>query len=399
LDGELVYLDNAATTPLDPQVREAMLPFLGERFGNPSSLHCSGRRARVAVERAREDVAALLNAQSREICFTASGTEADNLAIRGVMTRDGAAAGHLITSLIEHPAVLETCRSLERCGVEVTRLSPEPNGVISPRALAAALREDTRLVSIMAANNVVGTIQPIRELCWMAHEAGVLFHTDAVQAVGKMPLDVRKLEVDLLSLSGHKLHGPQGVGALFVRAGVEMEPIIHGGGQEGGLRSATENVAGLVGLGHAAQLAREGMVAEAVRLVTLRDRIFDTLAATVPGVYFVGDRFKRLPGHVCFGLKGQEGEAIKLLLELDERGIAVSSGSACGANHRGEPSHVLRAMGLGPVEARGSIRVTLGRFTTDRDIDRFLEVFPAVACGLRPLGARRPDAEAHAWSP
>jgi cysteine desulfurase len=385
---EPVYLDNAATTPMDPRVREAMLPFMGASFGNPSSLHAIGRRARAAVESGREAVAALLGAKPAELVFTASGTEATNLALLGAMLPEGAPRGHLITSQIEHPSVLETCRSLERRGVPVTYLPVGSDGIVAPGALAAALRPDTRLVSVMAANNVVGTLQPIAELCRLTHERGALFHTDAVQAVGKVPLDVGALGLDLLTLSAHKLHGPQGVGALVVRSGVTLAPLVHGGGQEQGLRAATENVAGIVGAGCAATLALQERGADAARLVRLRERILEALSERVPNLYLIGDRYKRLPGHLCLGLEGQEGEAIRLLLELDERGIAVSSGSACSAHHRGEPSHVLLAMGANPVAARGSVRVTLGRFTTDEDVERFLAVFPEVASTLRTVVAR-----------
>jgi cysteine desulfurase len=385
---DTIYLDNAATTALDPIVREAMLPYLGALFGNPSSLHRIGRKAKGAVDEARQQVSSLLGAQPSEIVFTASGTEATNLALFGVMVPEGVPGGHMITSEIEHPAVLETCRSLERRGVQLTYLPVEPAGIVAPEALAAALRADTRLVSIMLANNVVGTIQPVAELCRLAHHAGALFHTDAVQAAGKVPLDVRAMQFDLLSLSAHKLHGPQGVGALFVRSGLSLAPIVYGGGQERGLRSATENVAGIVGMGAAAAIAQQQRGAEAARLVAMSDRIIDTLPKQVPNVYLIGDRYRRLPGHVCVGLAGQEGEAIKLLLALDDRGIAVSSGSACSAHHRGEPSHVLRAMGFDPIASRGSLRISLGRFTTDREIDVFLDAFPSVAATLRSLSAR-----------
>ncbi len=382
---DIVYLDHAATSPVDPRVAEAMAPYLGASFGNPSSVHAAGRRAREAVETARESVAALLGAGPEEIVFTASGTEAVALALRGAMERDGRAAGRIVASAIEHPAVLETTKHLARLGADVTLLPVDREGRTDPLVLRAALRPDTRLVSVMAANNVVGTLQPLAALAREAREGGALFHTDAVQAAGKVPLDVHASGIDLLSLSAHKFHGPQGVGALFVRKGVDLSPLIHGGGQERGLRSATENVAGIVGLGRAAELARVESAAEAARLVGLRDRILDAVLERVPGAYLVGHRYKRLPGHLCFGFEGLEGEAIKLLLALDERGIAVSSGSACGVHHAGEPSHVLSAMGFDPVRARGSLRVTLGRFTTERDAERVLEELPAAVATLRPI--------------
>ena len=385
-----IYFDNSATTPIDARVAKAMQPFLAGVFGNPSSLHWAGREARVAIDQARQQVADLFNAQPNEIIFTASGTESDNMALIGVIEALGRQVNHIITSSIEHPAILETCRYLEEHGVDVTYLPVDGEGLISPAELKAALRPTTRLVSIMAANNVVGTLQPISELSRIAHEHGALFHTDAVQAVGKIPLNVRTQPIDLLSLSGHKLHGPKGVGALYIRAGAPLNPLVHGGGQERGLRSATENVAGIVGLGRAAEIARSEMSREAAQLVQLRDRIIDTLTATLPNAYLIGHRYKRLPGHVSLGLAGQEGEAIKLLLALDEAGIAISSGSACSAQHGSEPSYILQAMGFDAFRARGSLRITLGRFNTEAEVDRFLEILPQVAAELRPITTRMP---------
>ena len=385
---EPIYFDHSATTPLDPRVVQAMEPWLGATFGNPSSLHWAGRQAREAVELARCQVAALLNAQPNEIIFTASGTEADNLALRGVIEALGPGDHHLVTSAIEHPAILNTCRYLERRGVEVTYLPVSVEGIVNPTDLIQALRPTTRLVSIMAANNVVGTLQPVTELGRIARTRGVLFHTDAVQAAGKIPFDMQAQPVDLLSMSAHKLHGPKGIGLLYVREGVPLAPLIHGGGQERGLRSATENVAGIVGLGLAAELARVEMADEAARLVHLRDRLIDQVTATIPNAYLVGHRYRRLPGHICLGFAGQEGEAIKLLLALDAAGIAISTGSACSAHHATEPSYILRALGFDPLQARGSLRITLGRFNTDAEVDRFLEVLPPLVGELRPITSR-----------
>jgi cysteine desulfurase len=387
---ERVYLDNAATTPLDPGVAEAMRPWVEGEFGNPSSLHAPGRLAREAVEHARQQVAALLNADPGELVFTGSGTEADNLALIGISDSFPPGEFHLVTSRIEHPAVLSTCDYLTRRGAEVTYLPVEANGIVSPASLQAALRPTTRLVSIMAANNVTGAVQPVAELARVAHEYGALFHTDAVQAVGKLPLDVRAQSIDLLSLSAHKLYGPKGVGVLYLRAGVELEPLVHGGGQEGGLRSGTENVAGLVGLGKAAALAFASLAEENARLVQMGERILTDLASSVPHAYLIGDRYRRLPGHLCVGFQGQEGEAIKLLLVLDELGISVSTGSACSAHHAGEPSSVLLAMGFDPVRARGSLRITLGRFNTDADVDRLLKALPEAVESLRPITTHSP---------
>ncbi|HMK96811.1 MAG TPA: cysteine desulfurase family protein, partial [Acidimicrobiales bacterium] len=293
----------------------------------------------------------------------------------------------IVTSSIEHPAVLETCGYLRRRGVSVSYLPVEGDGTVHLSSLCELLRPTTRLVSVMAANNVVGTIQPIAQLAAIAHEHGALFHTDAVQAVGKIPLDVRALGIDLLSLSAHKLHGPQGVGALYVGGAARIEPQVHGGGQERGLRSGTENVAGVVGLGMAAELARAEMPEEAARLVELSDRVIMTLAGAVPNTYLIGHRFRRLPGHLCLGFHGLENQALPLLLALDDQGVAVSSGSACSAHHGNEPSHVLAAMGFDAVRARGSLRVTMGRFTSSADVDRFLDVLPGVVGSLRPVGS------------
>ena len=383
-----IYFDNSATTALDPRVAAAMQPFVGEIYGNPSSLHRAGREARAAVDAARQQTADLLGATPAEIIFTGSGTEADNLALFGAVAAADRREIHVITSSIEHPAVLEPCRYLERRGRAVTYLPVGGDGLVDPDDLRKALRPNTGLVSIMAANNVVGTLQPLKELAAIAHEAGALFHTDAVQAAGKLPLNVKHLPIDLLSLSAHKLHGPKGVGALYVRAGVALRPVVQGGGQEGGLRSATENVMGIAGLGCAAAIAGAEMAAEAARLVKLRDRLIDGLAKALPNVYLIGHRYRRLPGHICLGLAGQEGEAIKVLLALDEAGIAVSSGSACSAHHAGEPSYVLRAMGFDFFRARGSLRISLGRFNTDAEVDRFLKVFPSVAASLHLITSR-----------
>jgi cysteine desulfurase len=309
-----IYLDNSATTPLDPRVVQAMQPHWEAVFGNPSSLHQEGRQAHECLERARGQVAALLNADPGEVFFTASGTESDNLALTGIIEALRERENHVITSAIEHPAVLETCRSLQRRGVDVTYLPCDSEGLIDPDELAGAFRPATRLVSIMTANNVVGSVQPIRELARVAHDHGVPFHTDAVQAAGRIPINVRTQPIDLLSLAAHKIYGPKGVGALFVRNGVPLAPIIHGGGQERGLRSATENMAGIAGLGCAAEIARAEMSKDALRSVKLRDRIIETVAATLPNAYLIGHRHRRLPGHVCFGFAGLEGESIRLLL-------------------------------------------------------------------------------------
>ena len=385
------YFDHAATTPLDPRVLEAMLPFLRENHGNPSSLHWAGREALAAVELARTQLARLLNASAAEIVFTASGTEAANLALLGAVGQP-VIKTHVITSAFEHPAVLETCKFLASQGVTVTLLPVTAEGLVDPAALEEAIRPETRLISIMAANNVVGTLQAIPELARIAREHNVLFHTDAVQAVGKVPFDLASQPIDLLSLSAHKLYGPKGAGALYVRKGVQLKPVLHGGGQEQGLRPATENVAGIVGLGRAAEIAKEEMAGEAAHLVRWREVFIARVAASIPNTYLIGHPHRRLPGHICLGFAGQEGEAIKLMLALDEEGIAVSTGSACSGKHSNAPSHVLQAMGFDALRARGLLRVSFGRFNTFDEIEHFLAILPRIVASLRPLTAMRVQA-------
>jgi cysteine desulfurase len=380
-----IYFDHSATTPIDPRVVAAMKPYLEEYFGNPSSLHWAGRTTREAVDGARAQIAALFHAAPDEITITGSGTEADNMALVGTAEQYSPADFHLITSSIEHPAILETCKYLEQRGYAVSYLPVTAEGLVEPQSLIAVLRPNTRLVSVMAANNVVGTLQPIQELGKIAHQHGALFHTDAVQAVGKIPIYTDSMPIDLLSFSGHKIHGPKGIGGLYKRAGVRLEPVVHGGGQERGLRSGTENVAGIVGLGKATDLARLEMAEEAARLVQMRDRIIHSTLKNIPNAYLIGHPYRRLPGHICLGFAGQEGESIKVLLALDEEGIAVSSGSACSASHASEPSYILMAMGMDAVRGRGSLRVTLGRFNTDEEVDRFNEVLPRVVAQLHPV--------------
>ncbi|MGK5084598.1 cysteine desulfurase family protein [Bdellovibrionota bacterium FG-1] len=384
-----VYLDNAATTPIDPRVVSDMHAASVEYYGNPSSLHRTGRMARDVIEKARVQLANLIGGNPDEIYFTSSGTEAANLALAGVaetcIGTNKQGGCHFIASSFEHPAVFETCQALKRRGVEVSFLPVNATGLVDPSDLSRAIRPDTRLVSVMAANNVVGTLQPIAELGRITRDRGVLFHTDAVQAVGKIPFHLKTQPIDLLSLSGHKFNGPKGVGALFVRKGVKLTPLLHGGGQEQGLRPSTENITGILGLGRAAEIAKQEMTSEVSRLVDLRDRIIDSVTASIPNAYLIGDRYLRLPGHLCFGFQGQEGEAIRVLLALDEHGIAVSSGSACSSHHTGGPSSVLMAMGMNPIQARGSLRISLGRFNTDTDVDYFLNILPKVVSQLRRI--------------
>ncbi len=386
-----IYFDHSATTPLDPRVLDAMLPFLGGSFGNPSSLHQEGRAAREAVEIARTQVATLIGADPDEIIFTASGTEADNLALIGAVRASGK-AGHVVTTCIEHAAILETCRFLAATGTKISFLPVDREGLVSPEGLLRALQSSATIVSVMAANNVVGTLQPIEELAHLTKLHGVLFHTDAVQAGGKIPLDINRLHVDLLSLSAHKLHGPKGIGALFVRKGTRLSPIVFGGGQERGLRSATENVAGIVGFGAAAAVAKEELAEEATRLAKFRDQIAGELSRRFSNCHFFGHPVHRLPGHLSFGFRGKEREVGRLLALLDNQGVAVSAGSACSANHSGEPSGVLLAMGYDAEPARGLIRLSLGRFNTRQEVDRFLEILAGAVhtlCGAK--GASHPE--------
>ena len=368
-----IYFDHSATTPLDPRVLEMMLPYLGGSFGNPSSLHGEGRAAKKAVNHARAQVAALIGAEPEEIIFTASGTEADNLALIGAVRASGK-PGHVVTTSIEHAAILETCRFLETSGTKTTYLPVNREGIVGADGFLRALQSNVTIVSVMAANNVVGTLQPIEELAHLTKLHGVLFHTDSVQAGGKVPLDVNRLQVDLLSLSAHKLHGPKGVGALYVRKGTGLGPIIFGGGQERGLRSATENVAGIVGFGAAAEIAQAEFADETIRLTELRKHIWSEVRRQLPQAYLFGHATQRLPGHLSIGFGGQERQVGKLLAALDAAGIAVSAGSACSANHSGEPSGVVLAMGYDAERARGLIRISLGRFNTREEVERFVQI-------------------------
>ncbi len=373
------YLDNNATTPVLPAVLEAMLPYFNAEFGNASSIHHHGQHTRAAVERARESVAALLGARAAEIVFTSGGTEADNLAVFG-LARPG---DHVITSTIEHHAVLNACRWLQQVGCEVTYLPVDPRGIVDPEDLRRALRPNTRLISIMMANNETGVLQPIEEIARIAAEADVYFHTDAVQAAGKVPIDVSRLGVDLLSISGHKIHAPQGVGALYVRKGTLIQPMIHGGRHERGRRAGTENVAGIVGLGKAAELARAGLSnGEAAHMGELRDRIERTILGQTDDVGVNSAGAPRVPNTTNIWFEGIEGEA--LVIALDLKGVAVSTGAACSSGAI-EPSHVLTAMGLSPEHARASLRFSLGKQNTADDVDLLLATLPDVLARLREL--------------
>lgn len=378
-----IYLDHAATTPVSPAVLEAMLPCFTQVWGNASSVHAPGREAKRALEAARRQVAKALNAAvPQEIYFTAGGSESDNWAIKGAAF--ARKTGHIITTAIEHHAVLHTCQWLEKQGFAVTYLPVDAFGRVTAAQVESAIRPDTFLVSVMTANNEVGTLQPIAEIGALCRSRGILFHTDAVQAVGAIPVDVQAMQVDMLSLSGHKLHGPKGVGALYIRKGIHVDSLVHGGAQERGFRAGTENLPGIVGLGKAVEMAQANLADSAVRMTALRDRLIHGLMACVPDTRLNGHPTDRLPNNVNLSFAGVEGEA--LLLRLDLAGVSGSSGSACTSGTL-DPSHVLMAMGLSEAAAHGSLRLTLGADTTDADIDAVLEILPPIVEDLRHMMA------------
>lgn len=382
------YLDYNATTPVDPAVLEAMLPFLAGNFGNASSIHSPGQRARAAVDRARDSVATLLGAKTSEIVFTSGGTEADNLAIFGLVSGvapKSAGRKHIITTAIEHHAVLNSCQALEQQGIEVTYVPVGSTGVIDPDEIRRTLRPETILISVMHANNELGTIQPIEEIGRIAAEADIYFHCDAVQSAGKLPLDVNQLGVDLLSISAHKIYGPKGVGALYVRTGTPLAPQFHGGHHERDRRPGTENVPGIVGLGKAAELARANLATEPQRIAALRDRLERAILDSISSVRVNGDVARRAPNTTNLSFAAAGGEA--MLIALDLLGVACSTGAACSSGAV-EPSHVLLAIGLSPDEARSSLRFSLGRQTTPEEIDCAISAIPEVVDRLRALSPR-----------
>lgn len=382
-----VYLDNAATTALSPKVLEKMMPYLTDIYGNASSPHSFGQNARIGVEHAREQVARAINADPSEIVFTGCGTESDNTVLFGVAERYAKKGDHIITTNVEHHAILHSCAALEKKGIKVTYLPVDKDGLVTPEQVRDAITDKTILVSVMFANNEVGTIMPIPEIAAVCHEKGVLFHTDAVQAAGHIPIDVKAMGIDMLSISGHKFHGPKGVGVLYERKGIRLPSYIIGGEQEKGRRAGTENVAGIVGLGEALELAVTNMSETSARMTRMRDRLIEGIEATIPEVKLNGHRTKRLPNNVNFSIKYIEGESI--LLMLDMAGIAASSGSACTSGSL-DPSHVLLALGLTHEVAHGSVRLTLGDDTTDEDIDYVLETLPKVAHRLRAMSPISP---------
>ena len=383
MENRKVYLDNSATTKVDPQVFETMKPYFCEVYGNPNSLHEWGREARVAVDKAREQVAGLINAEPKDIIFTGGGSEGDNLAIKGTAWTLKDKGRHIITSAIEHHALLNTVKWLGRMGYDFTILPVDKYGFVDPAELEKAIRPDTILASIMFANNEIGTIEPVAELGAVCRKHGVLFHTDGVQAAGHININVRELPIDMMSMAAHKMYGPKGVGGLYVRRGIRLTPVIHGGQQEFGLRAGTENTPGLVGFGKAAEMAAgrlaHGWIEKESRL---RDKLIDGLVERIPEIIVTGDRVKRLPYHASVCVKYIEGEGMLLL--MDAAGIAVSSGSACTSGSL-DPSHVLLALGLTHETAHGSVRLTLSHETTEEDIDYVLEKFPPIVARLREM--------------
>ena len=377
-----IYLDYAATTPMRSEVLEAMQPYLTEAFGNPSSIYSYGHEAKAAMDKARTAVAGLLGARGEEIVFTGGGTEADNFAIKGVAFANRSKGNHIITSSIEHHAVLETCEFMETQGFTVTYLPVDEYGMVNPDDVKKAITPETILITIMHANNEIGTIQPISEIGKIAHEAGVYFHTDAVQTAGHIPSDVNELNVDMLSTSAHKLYGPKGVGALYIRRGTRIVPLIHGGEQENNRRASTENVAGIVGFGKAAELAKLELQEESVRITSMRERLIDNLVTKVEEIQLNGHPTRRLPNNINLTVAYTEGESI--VLNLDLKGICASTGSACTSSSL-EPSHVLVAIGLPQEIAYSSFRMTLGKWNADEDIDRVIQVLPEVIASLRAM--------------
>jgi cysteine desulfurase len=377
-----VYLDFNATTPVEPEVLDAMLPFFSVEFGNAASIHTVGQRARAAVETARDQVATLLGARSQEIVFTSGGTESDNHAIFGVIRSSPGATKHIITTNIEHEAVLNSCQALEKEGVAVTYLPVNRDGVTTVEQVEEAIRPHTALITLMHANNELGTVQPLEQIGKLATQRDIYFHTDAVQSAGKIPLDVKALGVDLLSISGHKIYAPKGIGALYIRGGSRVRQFFYGGHHQRGARPGTENVPGIVAFGKAAELARRSLESDAVRTATLRNRLESGLAARIPDSQINAARAPRTPNTANLTFPGIEGEA--LVIALDLKGVCVSTGAACSSGAV-EPSHVLTAIGLSAEDARASIRFSLGRHTAEAEIDYVLDAVPAAVSQLRKL--------------
>ncbi len=381
-----IYLDNAATTPLDKRVYEEMLPFMTDFYGNASSLHAQGTHAKESMNNYRSKLACFINAQPEEIIFTSGGTEANNMALKGVAFANKSKGNHIIVSSIEHDCILNTCKWLETQGFFITYLPVSADGIVDPDNLIRFINHKTILVSVMHANNEIGTIQPIEEIGKICSARDVLFHTDACQSFGKTPIDVVSHHISMMSLNAHKIYGPKGVGCLFVKRGTPIIPLLHGGGQEFGLRSTTENIAGISGFVKAAELCMEEMETETKRISGLRNKLIEHLQNNFEEFYINGSMEQRLPNNLNFALSGLEGETIRLLLLLDEKGIAVSAGSACSNNDTTKSaSHVLQAMGRDSFEARGAIRVSLGRFNTENDIKDFIQILSETLSQLKPI--------------
>jgi len=383
-----IYFDNSASTSVDPRVAEAMEPYWNLCFANASSLHGPGREAKDAMEKARCSLAGLINAEPEEIVFTGSGTEANNLALKGVAFANREKGNHIIVSAIEHDCVLNSARWLVRQGFELTVLPVDSDGLVDPDDVKKAIAPKTVLVSVMHANNEIGTVEPIVEIGKICRDRGVYFHSDACQSFGKLPIDVRSLSIDMLTINAHKIYGPKGVGALFIRKGVVIESWQHGGGHERGIRSATENIPGIVGFVRAAELCRDEYAVEVPRQIRLRDKIIQHVLETIPGAYLNGHQIRRLCNNINLAIAGYEGEGIRLLLTLDSLGFAVSAGSACSSNDaENKPSHVLTAIGRNPVEARGAMRISLGRFNTEEEVDHFLHILPQAVQQLHSISS------------
>lgn len=381
-----IYFDNAATTAVDPRVMEVMSPYFTHHYGNASSLHSQGTFAKDSLENLRSRMASLIGAECEEIIFTGSGTESNNFALKGIAFENRKRGNHILVSAIEHDCVLNTCKWLESQGFYVTYLPVDRFGMVDPATVARYITPKSIMVSVMHANNEVGTLQPLHEIGKICHEKNVLLHSDACQSFGKIPVNVNALDVDLLTLNGHKIYGPKGVGALFIRKGITITPWLHGGGQEKELRSSTENVACIAGFVKAAELCVEEMEIEAERTKKLRDKLLDRILSGCGAAYLNGHPDLRLPNNANIGITGLEGETIRLLLLLDAEGISVSAGSACSSNTKGGgASHVLQALGLDPFQARGSIRISLGRFNSEEEIDLFVDVFLRSLKKLNPI--------------
>ncbi|MDD2697042.1 MAG: cysteine desulfurase NifS [Candidatus Pacebacteria bacterium] len=380
-----IYLDYAATTPVDPRVTRAMLPYFNKKFGNTMSLHGFGQEVKSALEQSREEVANFIGAEPNEIIFTGSATESNNFVLKGIAFANRNKGRNIVISSIEHPCIMESAEWLESQGFEITRLPVDKYGQISPGDVEKAIKKETILVSIIHASNEIGTIQPIKEIGKICREKGVYFHTDAVQSFGKIPLDVNSINVDLLSASSHKMYGPKGAAILFIRKGTKIEPLLHGGGQEMGLRSSTVNVPAVVGFAEACKIAKKEMKKEGTNLTKLRDRLIKGILSKIPGSYLNGHPQKRLPNNINFWFEGVEGESI--VIQLDLLGIAASTGSAC-SSAKLEPSHVLLAIGLKHEQAHGSLRLTLGRWTKKSEIDYVLKVLPQIIQKLRKISGK-----------